>query len=143
MVADYVAVNIAIFLFNTFRFYFMGRQTGIDGLCSYLCSQTLVLEQILFPLGMLAIFALSGYYNRPFDKSRLSEFNQTLVSALIGASIIYLLALINDDMGMRRRNYFMIFILVGLIFTFTYAVRLLITSKTISNLKKRDGSIPP
>lgn len=121
----------------------MGRQTGIDGLCSYLCSQTLVLEQILFPLGMLAIFALSGYYNRPFDKSRLSEFNQTLVSALIGASIIYSLALINDDMGMRRRNYFMIFILVGLIFTFTYVVRLLITSKTISNLKKRDGSIPP
>lgn len=137
IISDYVAVNVAIFLFNIFRFFFIVPHESPDGMWGYLLSRTLVLEQIFFPLGMLVIYGLTGYYNNSLEKSRLSELNQTMAGTVIGSLGIYLLALINDPMNMRRESYFMILILALLLFGCTYTGRYAITSRTISLLKKR------
>ena len=60
IIADYVAVNVAVLLFNIFRFFFIGRHDTPEGLEYYLMSETLVLEQIFFPIGMLIIYGISG-----------------------------------------------------------------------------------
>lgn len=137
IIADYVAVNVAVLLFNIFRFFFIGRHDTPEGLEYYLMSETLVLEQIFFPIGMLIIYGISGYYNNTLEKSRLSELNQTVSGAVIGSLGIYLLALINDPMSMRRHIYLLILILALLLFGCTYAARYALTSRTISMLKKR------
>ncbi len=137
IISDYVAVNVAIFLFNIFRFFFIVRHESLDGMWGYLLSRTLVLEQIFFPFGMLIIYGMTGYYNNALEKSRLSELNQTMAGTVIGSLGIYLLALINDPMTMRRESYFMILILALLLFGCTYTARYAITSRTISRLRER------
>ena len=73
---------MAVLLFNIFRF-FIGRHDTPEGPEYYLMSETLVLEQIFFPIGMLIIYGISGYYNDTLEKSRLSELNQTVSGAVI------------------------------------------------------------
>ena len=109
---DFVMVSVAFFLFNIFRFHELSAITvNFRDLWSFLTSQKLVLEQILIPVGLLGIYWLSGYYNRPFDKSRLVEFNTTLMSTLVATLLIFMILLINDTTGVKIRDYEIILVL--------------------------------
>jgi len=135
---DFVMVSVAFFLFNIFRFHELSAITvNFRDLWSFLTSQKLVLEQILIPLGLLGIYWLSGYYNRPFDKSRLVEFNTTLMSTLVATLLIFMILLINDTTGVKIRDYEIILVLYALLFGFTYLGRWSLTMRTIRHLRKR------
>ena len=89
VVGDFLSTALAWFLFNIFRFIdIVEANSGWGSLKSFLLSPTLLLGQLLFPLGMLMLYWLSGYYNRPFLKSRIEELVTTLTTALAGAIII-------------------------------------------------------
>ena len=139
VVTDYVTTSLAFFLFNIFRYYYIQSAHNIaPDLGSYLLTHKIVLEQIFVPLGLMGVYALSGYYNSPFVKSRLSEFSSTFYSAMANSVLIYLFMLINDSSGMRRKDYLTIIVLFGLLFSLTYIGRLIITASVIRKLRRRE-----
>lgn len=126
MLGDYLASNVAWFLFNIVRFHFPGIQAG-GSLKAYLLSSRVIEGQIIFPLLMMGVYYLSGYYNQPFFKSRIQELVQTLGSVLVNTLLIFFIALINDVLRFRIDNYELLLLLYGLQFVFVYAVRATIT----------------
>ena len=137
VIADLITGALAFWVFDIIRFFLlkMGKE-GFYSLWNFLGSEKLILEQCIVPPCLLIVYWLSGYYNEPFQKSRLQEFSTTLFSAIINTVIIYLVLLINDQTGKRIINYEMIIILFGLLFILTYAARLCITAFAIDHFRK-------
>lgn len=96
VISDFLSANVGWLLFNIFRYYLLPINQEIASLAVYLSYHTVIEGQILFPLLFMGIFYLSGYYNRPFLKSRLEEFFATTFSILIGTLIVFFIAIIND-----------------------------------------------
>lgn len=132
---DFLASNVAWFLFNIVRFHFPGIQAG-GSLKAYLLSSRVVEGQILFPLMMMGVYYLSGYYNQPFFKSRIQELVQTLGSVLVNTLLIFFIALINDVLSIRIDNYELLLLLYGLQFVCVYTVRAIITGNATSLVHK-------
>lgn len=135
VIADLLTGALAFWVFNIVRHFLLNDGT-YNGLWTFLGSTKLVIEQCVVPPSMLAIYWLSGYYNEPFNKSRLQEFATTFWAALINTVLIYLVLLINDQTGKRIINYELLVILFGLLFILTYIVRLLITDYAIQHFRK-------
>lgn len=138
IVSDYISTNVAWMLFNIVRFYFLDTtRFDYSSLWSYLTSQQIVLGQIFFPIMMLGIFYLSGYYNKVFLKSRLQEFVGTFSTSFIGMLAIYFIALINDNTPERLRSYELMAILLGIMFCIVYSLRFCITQVATHNIHRR------
>lgn len=137
VVTDWFTTGVAFFFFNIYRYFHLHVSEGIDSLSAYLLSTKMILEQIFVPMLLLAVYWLSGYYNKPFQRSRLSEFLVTLYSQIFNAIIIYLGALTNDQLMMRRENWMLILILFFLLFIFTYTGRFILTNNVIQKFKKQ------
>ena len=110
---------------------------GFVSFAMYLSSSYVVLGMVVFPLLMMFVYFMSGYYNEVFRKSRLQEFFITSASVLFNSLIIFFVALVNDMANDRAYNYEMIMLLVVLLFAMVYTVRWLITSQASRNLKHR------
>ncbi len=131
VVGDWLATSLAWLVFNIIRFtdvvetsyYSLNLTLG-----EFLLIPPVILGQLLFPIGMLGIYYLSGYYNRPFFKSRIEEFVTTLSTALIGSLIIYFIAIIDDPIPDRASNYELLTMLFGLMFSMVYLMRVSITT---------------
>lgn len=135
VITDFASASLAFLLFNIYRFYHLTESYA--SLWDYLGSENLELEQLLIPICLLGIFWLSGYYNRPFNKSRVTEFNTTFWSIVACSVFIYLLLLINDSTGEKQRDYHLILVLFGLLFGFIYIGRWLLTLRTLQQLRYR------
>ena len=139
VVTDFVMTNIAFLLFNIFRYNYITSATVLSpDLVGFLLNHKILLEQVAVPIGLMAVYALSGYYNRPIGKSRLQEFTSTFLSALANTLLIYLFMLINDSSGMRRKDYLTLLVLFALLFGLTYLGRWLITSAAVRRLRRRE-----
>lgn len=138
---DFITTNLAVLIFNICRFYILPDAIPLFyTLDRYLLSQNIMLGQIFFPLIMMGIYYLSGYYNIVFPKSRLQELGATFSAALIGTAIIFFIALINDLQSDRYFNYEIILILYASLFVPVYLVRLYITRITTSKIHSRELS---
>lgn len=137
---DFLMISLAFFLFNVYRFHIFGysNEYELSSILRYLSQPKMIAEQILIPLGIMFIFWLSGYYNNPFNKSRVMEFIVTFWSIFASTAIIFLLLLINDSSGLKRKDYMIIIVLFGLMMTLVYTARYIITSRTIIHLRRRD-----
>ena len=60
--ADFLSTAIAVLLYNCVRYTINQPPTGFSSLSGYLMSRTVMLEQFLFPLLMLGVYWLTGYY---------------------------------------------------------------------------------
>ena len=134
IISDYVMSNLAWLAFNCVRFWFGAVQGGFTSLSTYLCSKMIILGQIVFPLMMMVIYYLSGYYVEVFRKSRLQELLTTITTAAISSLAIIFVALINDMMPERKENYEMILLLWALLFSLVYVGRAIITNGTMSRI---------
>lgn len=130
---DWVMSFIAFALFNLYRYRFTEVTVPLG---QYLMSTKLVTEQLILPTVMLGIYWLSGYYNIPFNKSRLQEIVTTFFSACINTTGIFMLMLLNDVKVRRTDNYIMLLVLLTLLFLFTYAGRATVTSIAIRMFKR-------
>lgn len=136
---DFLTAFLSFFLFNIVRYFLLVENWSSDNsFWPYVLSTKLIIEQILIPIGMLGIYWISGYYNNVLSKSRVTEFSETFWSAVVSTVIIYLILLINDSSGMKTRDYEIILSLFGIIFTLTYIGRVILTSHTIRQLRKRN-----
>ena len=135
---DFVMVFISFFLFNIFRYFSLGQYMyGYPTLSIYLSSTILIIEQLAVPVGLIVIFMLSGYYNSPVVRSRVTEFSVTLFSVFFSTILLYFLLLINDTTGIKSLDYEIILTLFALMLVFVYLGRWSITSNTIRHLKRR------
>lgn len=130
---DWITTSIAFFCFNIFRFFYLGASKEFPDLFVYLGSDKLILEQIFVPLLLLFVYWLSGYYNYVLERGRLDEFFTTLYSQIFNALVIYLAALTNDQLYLRRENWLLLLVLFLLLFGFVYCGRFIVTN----NLRKR------
>lgn len=139
VLSDLFGTALAFLLFNIFRFKIL---SGLGYLAvtleSYLFSDKILLEQIIVPVCLMGVYWLSGYYNHPFHKSRLSEFLTTMYSAIFNSAIIFLILLINDVIPARRFDYLLIISLFVLLLVFTYSGRIIITTRSIRTIKRNN-----
>ena len=137
VVGDLVSSTAAWFVYTCLRYY-LNQETmlsqGFVSFAMYLSSNYVVLGMVVFPLLMMFVYFMSGYYNEVFRKSRLQEFFITSASVLFNSLIIFFVALVNDMANDRAYNYEMIMLLVVLLFAMVYTVRWLITSQASRNL---------
>lgn len=137
---DYITANLAWLGYNCARFA-MGGVRGYQSLHTFLTSDVVKLEQVVFPLIMMGVYYLSGYYNEVFRKSRLSELMTTLSSTCVNALITFIIALMNDMTADNRAfNNESVLVLLGIMFVLTYVVRAVITGYTSHKIKSRQWS---
>lgn len=125
---DYLSTAVALETFNVMRYYMRLVDQQFDGLVAFLSFPPVVWELVLFPIMMLGVYWMSGYYSETVLKSRLSELGSTLKSSLAGTLIFFLIAMINDLDPDRVHSYLMLLTLFAVLFGVVYAVRVSITS---------------
>jgi exopolysaccharide biosynthesis polyprenyl glycosylphosphotransferase len=125
--------------FNVARYYLGGRALyEFSSLGAFMTSKMVLLGEVAFPLLMIAVYWLSGFYNEVFRKSHVQDFITTFFSSLANTIIIFFVALINDViLENRGTNYELLLILLSTLFIFTYLVRFTITKN--SNHKFETG----
>lgn len=136
ILSDLIMTSLAFFFFNILRFYILNHGSDIHSLYAYLISPKLIWEQALVPFVLMVTYLLSGFYNNPFPRSRLSEFLVTSASALFNAFILFMTMLVNDPTPRRRTEYLLIFLSWLLLLVFTYSGRLTITSLAVRSARK-------
>lgn len=136
---DFVTTSIAFFIFDICR-YFMMDYVALphESLGAFLSNAKILAEQILIPIALLGIYWLTGYYNRPYSKSRVEEFHQTFMAAFINTFLIYFALLINDPVPLRSISYELLLVLCASLFICTYVGRLILTSSSIRHFARRD-----
>ncbi|MDE6297110.1 MAG: sugar transferase [Muribaculaceae bacterium] len=134
--SDFIMTSLAFFVFNIVRFYILIYNNGERELFAYLLAPKMIAEQIVVPIVLMITYILSGYYNRPFPKSRISDFLITAGSQIINTFLLFMTMLINDPTPRRRTEYYLVFLLFVLLLLLTFSGRILITSLAIKKAKK-------
>ena len=140
IVGDFLSTNIAWLLFNIIRYFWVESSASFQSLTAFLLSKYVLAGQIIYPLLMLGVYYISGYYNKAFLKSRLQEFIATSTTAFMGMVIVFFSALINDLNDERVFTYELMFVLYLLFFIVVYAVRYSITRVATRKIHNREWS---
>ncbi len=136
---DYLMCNIGWLAFNVVRFFSLtvGFETSLE---AWLLGYTNVLiGQLVFPVMMVVLYGLSGFYNRVILKSRLDEVLNTATVSLIGMLIIFFVTLINDNVPERLLNYELMAILWFLLAAPVMLSRAIINNGCRNRLRKGEG----
>ena len=89
----------------------------------------------VIPIGWVALYGITGAYQSVYSKSRVKELSQTFFITLLGVTVLFFAAIL-DDQIMTYKTYYQSFItLFGLQFFLTYFGRLVITSIVKHNIK--------
>lgn len=138
VISDFLMTNVAWFIFNVIRYQTLADTSFAKSLHAFLTMEVVMWGQVLFPLLMLTIFYLSGYYNNVFMKSRMEELLNTITTTLTGTILIYFIAIIDDPIPDRMDNYALLVSLFLLMFTLVYMCRIAITLRTIRLIRSGD-----
>ncbi len=136
VINDYVMTNVAWAAFNVVRFYWIVDNSFTTSLWRFMTMPTVLWGQLLFPVMMLGIYILSGYYNHVFLKSRLEELINTITTTFIGTILIYFIAIIDDPIPDRASNYQLLAMLELMLFASVYISRLIVTWKSIKKIRR-------
>ena len=97
---------------------------------------------VVVPLGWLALYTMQGTYKNVLRKSRLKEFQQTLLATVIGVVVIFFVLLLDDQVGAYNNYYLSLVFLLIIHFTLTYACRLVQTSSIVRKVHNRQIGFP-
>ncbi len=95
------------------------------------------LALLFIPAFWITIYYITGQYTNIYRKSRLLELGRTILTSIVGVTIIFFLLLLNDWIPDYRKYYNLYFTLLGLHFGFTYLLRLILTTRTIHRIHRR------
>ncbi len=141
IVSDFIASSAVWLLFNLIRYEEVAVYEGFDTVGAFLLHIPSLKGQLLIPLFWFVLYWFSGYYNKPFGKSRLTELFSTLGSVSIGVVILFFALVLNDLPRSYHVYYDMFFSLWGLQFALTYVLRLLITQAGLRKIKCREWAL--
>ena len=141
ILSDFISASVALLLFNILRYEVFAIDEGADSLLDYLQYPGVLGGQVVIPLFWLVLYYFSGYYNKPFGKSRLTELFSTFITVLIGTVFVFF-ALLLDDIPRSIDIYYKLFFgMFGLQFFITYIPRLLITQSGMRKIKNREWAM--
>ncbi len=93
---------------------------------------------ISLPVAWILLYYFTGFYNNVFRRSRLDDLIRTLLSSLLGVVIVFFL-LILDDTILDYTNYYSLFTTLFLLhFTLTLIPRMILTSRMVAKVHKRE-----
>ncbi|MDR0572465.1 MAG: sugar transferase [Tannerella sp.] len=133
ILTDFITVSVTWLLFNLMRFSEVA-QYEFSSLSSYLLNDRALEGQILIPFFWLVIYFFSGYYNKPFGKSRIGELFSTFIVVMTGSVTIFFIVILNDLPRSFHVYYKLFFSLCGIQFFLTYAGRAFITNHALRKL---------
>ncbi|MCK9448129.1 MAG: sugar transferase [Bacteroidales bacterium] len=93
---------------------------------------------IFIPVAWLLLYTIVGTYRQIYRKARLRELGQTLVITLIGVTVIFFVAILDDVIVTYKSYYQSFLILFSLHFLLTYSGRLLLTSATVRKIHRKE-----
>ena len=133
---DWILSAVAWTLFYYFRKTYEVANAGVwqrFGIAFHDNSFWLALA--IIPIGWVALYGITGAYQSVYSKSRVKELSQTFFITLLGVTVLFFAAIL-DDQIMTYKTYYQSFItLFGLQFFLTYFGRLVITSIVKHNIK--------
>lgn len=135
IIADLSALIVAILLFNVLRYEWFIENISEWTLMQFLTCRSVITGWIVFPLMMLAIYALSGAYYNVMTRSRLDELVNTIFTTAIGSIIIYFTILIDDIVDEKATIYEMLGSLWFVITLFVGSERMVVTSLLIKRVR--------
>lgn len=140
ILSDYVALNVGWFLFSIVRYMSLPvEMQGVYSLTDHIVSTQVLLGQVLFPILLIIMYAVSGCYQNVFFRSRIDEAVNTFTVSAIGAVAIYFIAMINDNIPERLRSYELIALLWALLAVPVWIERIVITTRIAGKI--RNGTI--
>ncbi len=95
------------------------------------------LALFFIPAFWVTIYYIAGQYSNIYRKSRLLELGKTMMTSIVGVTVLFFLFLLNDWISDYKKYYDLYFTLLGLQFGFTYLFRLIITTRTIHRIHHR------
>lgn len=138
ILSDFLSAAIAWLLFNWLRYEEVAIYEGASSFGDYLTYTQVMKGHLLLPFFWLILYYFSGYYNKPFGKSRLTELFSTFVTVLIGCVFIFFVVVLNDLPRSFHVYYELFFALFGLQFFLTYIPRLILTQSGLNKIKSRE-----
>lgn len=141
ILSDFISASVAWLLFNILRYEVFAIDEGADSLLDYLQYPGVLGGQVVIPLFWLVLYYFSGYYNKPFGKSRLTELFSTFITVLIGTVFVFFALLLDDIPRLIDIYYKLFFGMFGLQFFITYIPRLLITQSGMRKIKNREWAM--
>lgn len=124
-------------------FYFF-RKTHEDLYINYwdritysLGTQSFWLGIIVIPVCWVILHAVTGAYEKVYQKSRLKELGQTFFITLLGVIVLFFVVIL-DDVVASYKSYYQSFIaLFSLQFLMTYLPRVIITTTIIQRIRNK------
>lgn len=141
IISDFLAASVTWLLFNLIRYEEVAVYEGFGSLSTYLSYYPVWKGQFFIPFFWLVIYYFSGYYNKPFGKSRLAELFSTFVTVTIGVVLVFFILVLNDLPRSFHVYYDLFFSLWGLQFILTYIPRLLITQTGLRKIERREWAL--
>lgn len=128
LIADYLMSALGWGLFFFYRRYFVDAHTSV-GVGSPFFEFKFYVELLVMPVAWIFVFYISGYYEGLFNKSRITEFVQTLLAVLCGTFLLFFTLLLNDNVASYKHYYLTILVLFFSEFICVYALRAYLTFK--------------
>ena len=141
IVSDFVASSVVWLLFNLIRYQEIAVYEGFGDAWSFLTHSTSLWGQFVVPCFWIALFWLSGYYNKPFGKSRITELFSTFVTVSVGVVALFFLLILNDLPRSYHIYYDVFFALWSLQFLGVYLPRLGITQAGKRKIKRGEWAL--
>ncbi len=113
-----------------------GEPVGIE------ITDTLLVGLIIIPLLWLGFYMLLGTYRDVYRRSRLKELGQTLLTTLIGVTIIFFVLILDDEILNHTTYYESFAVLFGLHFGFTFLFRFVLYTQTAHKIQQRRIAFP-
>ncbi|KGN82254.1 sugar transferase [Porphyromonas sp. COT-290 OH860] len=124
---DSIASVVAFTTFNVLRYQLEEHYATFGSLLRYMAHPNTLLSLLGVVTLAMGVYWLSGYYNNPYAKSRLSDITTSLSSSTIIAVIVFLFV-ISDDVTPSTTHYLRLYGLLHLSwFLILYVGRVCVT----------------
>ncbi|MFP4555989.1 MAG: sugar transferase [Bacteroidales bacterium] len=138
---DILGSATAWFLFNIYRKEVIEKQI-FGEYVHFEITPKLVISLFVIPVFWVFIYYINSLYKDIFRRSRLKELGASVWSVFIGVLIIFFAFILDDYVASYKDYYHLFAVLFILQFFLTYFPRLLVTSRTIRKIRKRQISFP-
>ncbi|MBQ9473411.1 MAG: sugar transferase [Bacteroidales bacterium] len=141
LVCDYLAAALAWALLFVFRKACIESGTQVT-------TETIVgdanfwLGTLLLPVAWCCLYAMIGAYKNVYRKARLKELAETAVATIIGVVVIFFLLMLDDQLTRYAYYYLSFCFLLVVHFVLTYLPRLVLTTRTVKKIHRRELGFP-
>ena len=137
-VVDWIASIVAWTLFYLFRKAHEDLYINYwDRITHSFVTPSFWLGVIIIPICWLMLHAVTGAYEKVYQKSRLKELGQTFFLTLLGVVVLFFVVILDDEVVSYKSYYQSFIALFTLQFLITYIPRLIITTTVISRIRSR------